>query len=257
MAKMIALHVAGLHTDAQVEALTTLISPEKRQKLRAFKQHMDVLRSLYGELLVRDTASKVLGISNDKLRIRTGAYGKPSLYDWPEFHFNISHSGHYIVMIYGEHPVGIDIEEHKKHTEADFLSMSRLCMTPAEQHTLRALGGKAQEQYFYDIWTLKESYVKAVGQGLSLPLESFEVRIRDEQALPGIRLHGTIAANEAPDAEFNNSRVYHLRTYTWVEPRYTLSACSAADDLPCTIVHREAHELDLVRNALRLGKLNR
>lgn len=275
MATIIALTIAEQPSPARLHALSGLIAPEKRRKLARLKQQADAVRALYGDLLVRDTACKVLGVKNDALRFTTGTYGKPYLADYPSFHYNLSHSGNWIALIYGDQPVGIDVEKHK---EADFLSLSDLCMTPAEQKTLRALRGAARLRYFYEIWTLKESYVKAVGKGLSLPLESFEVQVSEERALPGVRLSGTVTAHVpsddqavrdtnigadvgfdvAPDVGADDGadigtddvtgdgKAYYLRTYEW-QHGYTLSACSQASDLPHTIIRCEPQELDLIR----------
>ena len=94
--------------------------------------------------------------------------GKPQLEDHPALHFNLSHSGLYAAIAWGNAPVGIDVEM-LRHREA----MPRLAQrhfTAAEQEYAKTTTG------FYEIWTAKESYLKFLGTGIDRPLRSFCTR---------------------------------------------------------------------------------
>nr|WP_237391871.1 4'-phosphopantetheinyl transferase superfamily protein [Paenibacillus dendrobii] len=86
-------------------------------------------------------------------------------------HFNISHSGEWVVCALDSLPVGVDVEEIK---EAPF-EISKRFFSREERTFLFNEAEEVRNESFYYIWTLKESYIKAIGQGLSYGLESFTV----------------------------------------------------------------------------------
>ena len=92
--------------------------------------------------------------------------GKPFLKNH-DFHFNLSHSNGYVVCAFGSVPCGIDIQKEKE----DRSNIARIFFTESEY----ALVQKYGVSMFTRIWALKESYVKYKGEGLSLPLKSFQV----------------------------------------------------------------------------------
>ncbi|MCJ1978415.1 4'-phosphopantetheinyl transferase family protein [Lactococcus paracarnosus] len=83
--------------------------------------------------------------------------------------FNISHSGDWVVGTFSSFEIGIDIEE-VKHLNID---IAENFFSAYEYRTLLSLENTKQLDYFYDIWTLKECYLKLLGTGLSAPLNSF------------------------------------------------------------------------------------
>src|SRR5690606_4458306 len=151
-----------------------------------------------------------------------------------EFEYNLSHSGCWVAMIYGQHQVGIDVERHRK---LDIDSLARICLTSSERAHLGGYNGEERERYFYQIWTCKESYIKAVGKGMSIPLDSFEVWVveRDRMCIK--------------DQIDNRDANYVTQTYE-LENGYTLSACSASDDLPDEIIALSYRDLPQVRAVL-------
>lgn len=92
------------------------------------------------------------------------ALGKPYLKNG-RLHFNVSHSGKYLAIAVSESPVGIDIQETKNIRDG----MYRKIVQPKEQ----ALIGKDRQKDFLRLWTLKESFVKAEGKGLRIPMRDY------------------------------------------------------------------------------------
>lgn len=210
-------------------SLLSHISAEKRQKLTRFIHQSDANRSLYGELLMRYIASRQLDIASEDIAISTNPYGKPYLKGISGFEYNLSHSGCWVAMIYSDAAVGIDVEKHRK---IDIDSLAPACLTAHEHDALNRHSGEDRLLYFYRLWTLKESYIKAIGRGMSIPLDSFEIRFGE-----GARAYVTDQAKSVS--------TYHLQTYE-LEPGYTLSACSANNDLPDQILrlsHRDLPQL--------------
>ena len=111
------------------------------------------------------------------LRLKEAKDGKPYLEDYPELHFNLSHSAGRVLCILSEAECGCDAEKiHLKNAD----SLLR-CLSSAEADWIREVSGQERILRFTRLWTLKESYVKAVGKGLQIPLNSFEVRMKPEK----------------------------------------------------------------------------
>ena len=123
------------------------------------------LRTLLGEYL---------GVGAAEVRFRYGARGKPSLDlpGIPDLRFNLSHSGDQALcaVVLGA-DVGVDIEAHAERSNA--ASLARRFFHPTECEALFSREGTALREAFYQLWTLKEAYIKAVGGGLSIPLRRF------------------------------------------------------------------------------------
>ncbi|MBQ6889067.1 MAG: 4'-phosphopantetheinyl transferase superfamily protein [Lachnospiraceae bacterium] len=115
-----------------------------------------------------------------------GKNGKPSLVHYPSIHFNVSHSGDYVIAAFDRQPVGIDIQEHrqlKDSTARHFLTAWEL-----EQATMQAENGN-REEILCRLWAIKESYVKLTGEGIGKPMKEFRVnrqscQIEDEKRQP-------------------------------------------------------------------------
>ena len=105
------------------------------------------------------------------LRYKRNEHNKPYLCDYPELHINISHSGDFSVCIASEHEVGIDIQ---KTGNADFRVAKRFFTEDEFQY----IGTDAMR--FYELWAKKESYLKAYGTGMSVPLSSFSALDKSE-----------------------------------------------------------------------------
>ncbi len=108
------------------------------------------------------------------LRIGYGSHGKPYLVDAPGLCFNVAHADDAAVYaIASGREVGIDIEATKR--DVDIVGVARQAFSSLECAVLSALAEDARREAFFRIWTRKEAYVKARGEGLSYPTRSFSV----------------------------------------------------------------------------------
>ena len=90
--------------------------------------------------------------------------------------FNVSHSGSRALLAFARgRELGVDVEQIR--TDFDYESLSRRFFSPAEQAELSALSQSERASGFFRCWTRKESYIKAHGAGLSLPLDAFDVSL--------------------------------------------------------------------------------
>lgn len=115
------------------------------------------------------------------LVFRAGPHGKPAL-TWPveDIPFNLSHTGGLaLVAIAGIGRVGVDAEAVRSEIEVE--DLSRRFFAPAEAAEILALSPDARLAAFFNCWTRKEAFVKALGDGLSVPLDRFQVSVRRDQ----------------------------------------------------------------------------
>lgn len=152
------------------QRITDVVSPERLERSRRFLRQEDRYRSLFGESLLKIALLKGFGLAPYACTFSKNKYGKPSLVNRPDIHFNIAHSGSWIACAVSTQPVGIDVERKKEidHSIAErFFSLDEISF-------LRESPAQFQDRFFA-IWALKESYIKALGMGLSCPLNSFSV----------------------------------------------------------------------------------
>ncbi len=112
------------------------------------------------ELIQFAGITKGLSITPDDITISTN--GKPYLKNHERLHFNVSHSGEWIVCALSDMPVGVDIEQ----VVAVPPLMYRDHLAHEEYVALRSLPPYKQNEYFFRLWTYKESYLKMTGEGL-------------------------------------------------------------------------------------------
>ena len=101
-----------------------------------------------------------------KKEIGRDQFNKPYLIHYPNIYFNISHCEQMVACMIGHKPVGIDVEWIRPFSVA---AMKKVC-SKEEQEWIRA--AHHSEEAFFRLWTLKESYIKAVGKGLQIPMKS-------------------------------------------------------------------------------------
>ncbi|MPQ34060.1 4'-phosphopantetheinyl transferase superfamily protein [Clostridium estertheticum] len=172
------VEVYSINIDSQIaieeyEYYITFLSKEKRERLQRYYFQEDKRRSLYGEIMIRSLINERLGIDNANIIFSCNTFGKPYLIGYPNFHFNISHSGEWVICGIGCNKLGVDIE--KIIEKKDLITKS--IFTNNEYYDLIKTCEKDRFAYFYDLWTLKESYTKCIGKGLSIPLNSFSFEI--------------------------------------------------------------------------------
>jgi 4'-phosphopantetheinyl transferase len=136
-----------------------------------FKYPAGKQRKVLGELLLRSIIHRDHQINTRDLQIAYTEKDKPYLKSHPHIHFNISHSGDWVVIAFSDKPVGVDIEKIRNVN----LGVAQRFFSEHEKKVLFSLGQKEQLRYFFDLWTLKESFLKAIGTGLTRPLKSFTV----------------------------------------------------------------------------------
>lgn len=148
----------------------------EKEKLEQINKHYlfrDAQNALVGDVLARVEICRRTGLNNKNLTFSKNEYGKPILDNQLQIHYNISHSANYVACVIDNQPVGIDIEEFKS------VNMKVAKRFFAQDEIDYIYSAKANERFIrlYEIWTIKESYVKWKGVGFSELLTSFSVFI--------------------------------------------------------------------------------
>ena len=147
-----------------IALLAPAASDDRRARAARFRFRADALRCLAAEALLRHALAERHGLPAAAIALETSPEGKPRLAGLPGIHFNLSHSGAWVLCAVHDGPVGVDVEEVRPR---DPLTAGSV-MTPEELRRFRSLPAPAATAYFYRLWTLKESLLKAMGTGLGL-----------------------------------------------------------------------------------------
>ena len=161
--KLYRININDLDDPQQNKGLLESVGVKRREKILRYYKSEDRKRSL-GAGIIIEQILKENGLSEDHLKYSEN--GKPVA---DNLFFNVSHAGDYVVGVSSDCDVGCDIE---KVVPAP-LEIAKHYFCPAELNYIKS--AKEKDKAFFTLWTLKESYMKMTGQGMSLPLDSFEI----------------------------------------------------------------------------------
>jgi 4'-phosphopantetheinyl transferase len=165
---------------ALLDAYRELMCPQERVQQQRFYFEKGRHEYLITRALVRTTLSRYVKVHPHAWRFECNAYGKPAIAS-PQgivpLHFNLSHTDGLIVCVVAlDRECGIDVEDTKRGGMT--VEIADQFFSPTEARDLRVLPVPMQRQRFFEYWTLKESYIKARGMGVSLPLEQFSFHLK-------------------------------------------------------------------------------
>jgi len=163
----------------QIAHLQEMLSPEETDRAGKFQFERDRRRFQAAHGALRIILNRYLGCTPTQVQYQFTSNGKPILVNSPELHFNLSHSHERaLVAVAHIHPIGVDIEQIRPLDNLD--ALARQCFSAHEYQQFAALPAPDNLQGFFNAWTRKEAYIKAIGDGLSYPLAAFDVSL-----LPG------------------------------------------------------------------------
>jgi 4'-phosphopantetheinyl transferase len=160
---------------------TADLSAEEKNRATRFVYEADAERYRLAHACLRTLLSVYSQIPAKMLHFRTLPHGKPALIGTP-LEFNLSHSRNWIVIAISSKTVGIDVEDGERLAQDDLLPLARQVFTPNECAKLASLPPEQRKHAFLRAWTQKEAYLKALGTGLSLRPDTFEVAILPTEA---------------------------------------------------------------------------
>jgi 4'-phosphopantetheinyl transferase len=162
-----------------------LSTDEKAQELR-FYFARDRLRYLVTRALVRTVLSRYLPILPAEWAFAAGSYGRPEIANIGAreagVEFNISHTHSLIVLgVTQGRALGVDVENFAARNIS--IDIADRFFAPVETLALATVPPDLQQFRFFEYWTFKESYIKARGMGLSLPLDRFSFHFPQERSV--------------------------------------------------------------------------
>ncbi len=161
----------------QVERLEGVLSADEIERAKRFYFERDRIAFTIGRGLLRTILGSYLGIDPTQLDFAYTRHGKPSLATGGgDIQFNVSHSGKVALLAFVRgRGIGIDVETMRRNL--DYLKVAERVFSVEERAALVALPEELQKEAFFRGWTRKEAYIKAHGQGVSLPLDQIVVSI--------------------------------------------------------------------------------
>jgi 4'-phosphopantetheinyl transferase len=177
--------------EATIEGLWRLLTPEERQRAQRYVRKESQQQFVVARGVLRQIIALYTGLAPAALKFTSNRYGRPLLSkdsNPAELDFNLSHSGNLVLYAFSRgRVVGIDIEAVRK--EIATLNIAENFFSPDEVTTLKSVSEDMHTVAFFNCWTRKEAYIKAVGEGLSHPLHNFSVSLapHEEAALLSVR----------------------------------------------------------------------
>lgn len=202
-----------------------VVSAERRSKAEKFHRREDACRSLLAEALIRYTLLYT-GIQNcGEINFIRNEFGKPEPF-LAGFHYNISHSGSWVICAADNEEIGVDVERIHKVD----VGISQRFFSSIENKFLSDFQSPTQWlDCFYKLWVLKESYIKAIGKGLHCPLSSFAVLPQIDGSVQLIRYEQTL-----PEKYF---RIYEI------DPAYKCAICCSHRNFPQEVNIVSVHDV--------------
>ena len=213
-------------SEQELQRALQLLPKERIEKIERIKQKKSQLQSIYAGLLL-EHALREQGLSGKSLTFLKNPDGKPYIAEYPELFYNLSHSKRYVALVIDEHSVGVDVEGLRE-------GYQKLVNRFFAADEIAALQEQWSDEYFTELWTRKESYLKATGYGMRMPLPGFSV-LQER-----VQVNGLMAAEMLEDAG------YYLATGR-LEEDYYLSVCRKDVPIPGAPEGLEPEQVDLKR----------
>ncbi len=183
----------------EIEAWSQTLSPDERQRAARFRFDRHRMRFVVRHGVLRAILARYLEVPAERLEFSVGQHGKPMLKQTGRceaIHFNSSHSGNLaLIALSVDRPLGVDVERIRPLT--DLQAMLKRCFSPEDQATIRALPPAQQWLGFFNGFSRKEALLKALGTGLSVPLDRVGVSLLPDEPA---RVLSIDMAGQQPDA---------------------------------------------------------
>jgi 4'-phosphopantetheinyl transferase len=211
------VHVWRVAADQPAERWHGLLTPHEAGRLGRFRAEADARREATGRGALRLLLGHYLGQTPTEIAIGAGPFGKPQLAPGSgeaPLRFNLSHSGEWVLLAFATRgEIGVDLERHR---EMDLADVARFSFTAEELAEWHALPATERTRAFFDRWTAKEAYLKALGCGIGKDPRSVRIA-RSTTPAPEI-----VSCADVPDASIR----WQLRR---LAPAPGYSAALAAD----------------------------
>ena len=177
-----------------VHQLSQLLSHDEQTRAARFHFERDRRRFIVGRGALRIMVSRYLSVDPDQLRFRYESHGKPYLsaeFNHCDLRFNLAHSNEVAVYAFTlGRELGIDVEHIRSLPDAE--QIATRFFSAQENVALHTLPESQRLEAFFNCWTRKEAYIKAIGEGLSHPLDQFQVSLSPEEPARLLNVEGSL-----------------------------------------------------------------
>jgi 4'-phosphopantetheinyl transferase len=167
---------------ALLSAYVDLMTAEERARHDRYVFERDRLQFLATRAVVRTVLSSYADVRAEDWRFGEGSHGRPHIHapaTIPILHFNLSNTPGLVVCAVSTAHAEVGVDAESLERPGATVSIADDYFSPAEVRALRAVPAARQRQRFFAYWTLKESYIKAKGLGLAIPLDQFSFAIAE------------------------------------------------------------------------------
>ncbi len=175
-------HQSLARGSAEVATFASLLSADELQRAGRFRFDKDRNGYIVSRGTLRTLLGHYLDVSPLELRFAYSEYGRPSLVAEASsgmLDFNVSHSGEIALFAFARgREIGIDVERVRRNFGT--CEIAERFFSAAERAALQELPQEQRHQAFFRCWTRKEAFIKAIGEGLSHPLDQFDVSLAPE-----------------------------------------------------------------------------
>lgn len=162
--------------DSRWQSFLPSLPPERQAAVQRRRSDADRARTAGAGWLLQYALAQA-GIAPEEQVFQKTELGKPFLPFHPGLQFNLSHSGSWAVCAVSRDPVGVDVEQPRCTME-----IARRFFQEKELEGLDTLSEPQQRDQLNRLWTAKEAFIKALGGGLTIPLNSFSVILMENSA---------------------------------------------------------------------------
>jgi 4'-phosphopantetheinyl transferase len=170
------VHVWKANLDHQqpiIEMFWNALSDDERERAARFRFLKDRLQFIFARGILREILGFYLKVPPSSLRFQYSAFGKPWLAE-THLQFNVSHASEIILLAFAiDLELGIDVEKVRADLATE--EIAERFFSAHEVAVLRSLPKTLRAEAFFNCWTQKEAFIKAIGEGLSCPLDQFDV----------------------------------------------------------------------------------
>ena len=220
------VHIWRVYLPGERSRLTLFmntLSSDEHAKAEKFRRPEDRISFALTRGILRCVLSKYINTAPEKIHFDYTSFGRPSLCANPEepmLNFNVSHSNRWALFALGKNrATGIDVEYIR--AGLDISSIAGRFFSPREAALIDDASEEERMRLFYKIWVRKEAYLKALGKGLSIPLNQFTVPLRSHTSVilyPGREPWLFLGISVDPDyasALVTSPPVNCIRKYHW------------------------------------------
>lgn len=169
---------------AEEEALAPLLSAREHERAAGIRLEVHQKRYIAGHGRLRQVLARYVERAPEAIEFGRHPRGKPFIVATQNargVHFNFSHTANTgLVAVASKRPLGVDVEQHRSDTDMELIA--RRQFSPGEQARLMSLPLAERRIAFYECWTRKEAYLKAIGDGIAGGLQGFEVSFLANEA---------------------------------------------------------------------------